>query len=172
MKKRMRNTKNQSLVWLVMALLISFLSIGWSGCLKPSNPALEGMEQVTVRRVVDGDTFITEDNRRVRLIGIDAPESVKPDTPPEPFGVEASTYLEDLIEGEVVYMERDISETDPYNRLLRYIYLEDGTFVNELLLEEGYATHVVFKPDVAYREVFKQAEDRAKWEKRGLWASP
>lgn len=170
MKKRNARLKNRIWTFLLLALFMSILSTGWSGCVKSSDPSLDGMEMVLVKRVVDGDTFITDDNRRVRLIGIDAPESVKPDTPPEPFGVEASAYLEELIEGEIIYMEKDISETDPYNRLLRYIYLEDGTFVNELMVEEGYATHVVFQPDVAYRELLWQAQERAKMEERGVWS--
>jgi micrococcal nuclease len=159
--------------WMIALLLVGLLlSTGMSGCDRrvDADPSLEGMEQVTVKRVVDGDTFITNDGQRVRLIGIDAPESVKPDTPAEPFGPEASAYVKELMEGKVVFMDQDVSETDRFNRLLRYVYLPDGTFINELILEEGYAEHVVFPPDVEHRFQLKQAEDRARKARIGLWS--
>lgn len=158
----------QSLKRLVFHLIL-VLAISFSGCTLERDPNLEGMEQVYVKRVVDGDTFITGEGDRVRLIGIDAPESAIPDTQPEAYGPEASAFLEELIEGETVYMEKDVSETDRYDRLLRYVYLSDGTFVNEYIVEEGYAVHVVYPPDVAYEKQLEEAQGRAMALDVGMW---
>ncbi|MEP7162818.1 MAG: thermonuclease family protein [Candidatus Moraniibacteriota bacterium] len=122
-----------------------------------------------VKRVVDGDTFELESGEKVRLIGVDTPESVKPNTPVQCFGKEASNYLEDLLEGKEVRLEKDVSETDRYGRLLRYAYLDDE-LVNEKLVREGYASAASFPPDVSKQDLFRQAEGDARTHERGLWA--
>lgn len=125
---------------------------------------------VVVERVVDGDTFVTEDGDKVRMILIDTPESVHPDQSKNtPFGKIASDYTRNLLEGKVVYLERDVSDTDRYGRLLRYVYLEDGTFVNEHLVKEGYAQIATFPPDVTYEAEILAAERYAREHEKGLW---
>lgn len=124
---------------------------------------------VRVVRVIDGDTFEIEGGERVRLIGVDTPESVKPDAPVECFGKEASEYLKSLIEEKEVRLERDRTDRDRYARLLRYVYLGD-VFVNERIVREGYAESVAYKPDTAKQSVFDRAEAVAKTEQRGRWA--
>jgi micrococcal nuclease len=131
-----------------------------------------------VERVVDGDTaivIIDGVDFRVRYIGIDTPESVAPNSPVEPFALEASAANERLVEGHQVVLEKDVSETDRFGRLLRYIWLQDGdrwTMVNELLVEMGYAQVATFPPDVKYVERFLAAQRRAREAGRGLWGVP
>ena len=89
--------------------------------------------EASVIRVIDGDTIeVAIDDRTftVRYIGVDTPETVHPEKPVEWMGPEASAVNKELVEGKTVYLEKDVSETDKYDRLLRYIFLADGTFVN------------------------------------------
>ncbi len=122
-----------------------------------------------VVRVIDGDTFEIDGGERVRLIGIDTPESVKPDAPAECFGKEASEYLKSLVEGKEVRLERDRTDRDRYARLLRYAYLGD-IFINEQLVREGYAESVAYKLDTTKQIILDRAEEIAKSERRGRFA--
>ena len=124
-------------------------------------------------RVVDGDTIdVLIDGRqlRVRYIGIDTPETVDPRRPVECFGREASARNRELVEGKTVGLERDVSETDRFGRLLRYPWVE-GEMVNARLVEEGYATASTFPPDVRYAELFVSLQDEARQARRGLWSA-
>jgi len=112
-----------------------------------------------------------EDGRKVRYIGINAPETVDPRRKVECFGREASDFNVGLVEGKRVRLEKDVSETDRYGRLLRFVYLEDGGFVNEILVREGYAYASAYGPDIARKELFAEAEKDARKNRRGLWAS-
>jgi len=123
----------------------------------------------SVERVVDGDTFIIAGGERVRMIGVDTPETVKPGTAPEPYGKEASQYTKKMLAGKKVRLEFDVAERDKYGRLLAYVYLEDGTFVNEKLVAEGYARVLTIPPNVKYAERLLAAERQAREEGRGLW---
>lgn len=127
-----------------------------------------------VDRVVDGDTIDVEidgEVHRLRYIGIDAPESVDPDSPVEYFGPEAAEYNRNLVMDQDVCLERDVSETDRFGRLLRYVYV-GGTFVNEKLVRDGYARVATFPPDVKYVDLFRAAEREAREAGRGLWGQP
>lgn len=129
----------------------------------------------SVVRVVDGDTVVVDigDSREtVRLIGIDTPETVKPDSPVECFGPEASAFTKHLLpEGTAVRVERDVEARDDYGRLLVYLYrADDGTFVNLYLVEQGYATLLTFPPNVAHVEEFVDAAQAAQQANLGLWA--
>jgi endonuclease YncB( thermonuclease family) len=125
-------------------------------------------EFATVVRVVDGDTLVIDGGRRLRLIGIDAPESVHPNRPVACFGKESSDFAKQLLEGKTVRLVKDVSETDRFGRLLRYVWI-DGLFVNEHLVKEGYATAVTYPPDVKYQEEFRAAEKEARENNKGLW---
>lgn len=129
----------------------------------------EQYRQVT--RIVDGDTFVIAGGQKVRYIGIDTPETVDPHRPVMCFGEKASEENKKLILGKQVRLVKDVSETDKYGRLLRYVYLPDGTFVNKLLVEQGYAKAVSYPPDIAYQDVFRKAEEDARAQSRGLWGS-
>ena len=141
----------------------------------PSGPT----EEAQVVRVVDGDTIIVEVGgleERVRYIGMDAPESVRPSFPIEEWGREASAANADLVEGESVVLERDVSDTDRFGRLLRYVWLHEDTgewlLVNLELVRLGYANAGSFPPDVKYNDEMHTAEREARDADRGLWGSP
>jgi len=123
-------------------------------------------EQVLVSRVVDGDTIRISTGQSVRLIGIDAPEV----TQVECFGREATQYLSNIILNQPVRLEKDVSETDRYGRLLRYIWLGDQ-LINESLVRDGYAHSSPYPPDVKYQSRFDLAENQARTMEAGLWSS-
>jgi len=134
-------------------------------------------ERAQVVEVVDGDTFSVgagEDQEvKVRMIGIDTPETKDPRRPVGCFGKEASNKARQLLEGKTVILQKDISEKDKYARLLRYVYLPlpDGNllFVNDYLIREGYGSALTYPPDVKFSEQFRQAEREARQAKKGLW---
>jgi micrococcal nuclease len=123
----------------------------------------------TVTRTIDGDTIKLDTGQSVRYIGIDTPETVDPRKPVQCYGKEASERNKQLVEGKTVILEKDISETDRYGRLLRYVWIDD-TLVNEQLVREGYAHSSTYPPDIKYQDRFNMAEKLARTEKLGLWA--
>lgn len=130
-----------------------------------------------VERVVDGDTFIAlvgGTETRVRLIGIDTPETVDPRKPVQCFGPEASAEAHKLLDGKDVRFTYDAvaGEKDKYGRILAYAFLPDGTFYNEFMVREGYARQYDYdKQKYEYLNEFEAAEAQAKSERLGLWAS-
>lgn len=132
-------------------------------------PAPDGY--VLVTEAVDGDTIRLADGSTVRYIGVDTPETVHPSKPVQCFGKEAGAFNRTLVEGKPVRLVRDVSETDRYGRLLRYVYLEDGTFVNLALVEQGYAYALTYPPDIAHAAEFRDAQAAARESGRGLWGS-
>jgi micrococcal nuclease len=131
--------------------------------------------QASVVRVVDGDTVavsIGDREETVRLIGIDTPETVDPRSPVECFGREASERTKALLpEGAGVRLVADVEARDRYDRLLAYVYRDDGTFVNLALVEDGYASVATYPPNVAHTSDFTAAAARARDEGRGLWGA-
>ncbi|MBT2710658.1 thermonuclease family protein [Bacillus sp. ISL-47] len=137
-----------------------------------------GLELVTIGRVVDGDTVETSDGRKVRLIGINTPESTTKD---EEYGKEASQYTSSKLTGKKVWMQKDVSDTDRYGRLLRIIWLEipsddmDETemrtkMFNAHLVLNGFAEPSTYNPDVKYSEFFRKFGREAREASKGLWA--
>lgn len=122
-----------------------------------------------VKRVVDGDTIELEDGNKVRYVGVNTPETHDPRKPVQCYGKEASAFNESLVVGKRVRLVKDVSETDRYGRLLRFVYLEDGTFVNQVLLEKGYAEVMTYAPDVSKSKDFLLIQAQARAQKRGLW---
>ncbi len=114
-----------------------------------------------VERVVDGDTFIIDMNgirERVRLIGLDAPESVHPDESKNTDeGRLASEFAKEMLEGKMVTLEFDVQERDKYGRILAYVYLEDEMF-NKILIREGHAQAVTYPPNVKYQDEFRKIQ--------------
>ncbi len=145
-----------------------------------------GYEEAEVVRVVDGDTIVVivsgrsegpgagkaaiDREARVRLIGIDTPESVKPGTPVECFGREASAAAKALLEGRDVRLVKDVEETDTYDRLLRYVYIGDE-MANARLVANGYATAYTYPPNIRWSELFVQLQREAREGDRGLWSA-
>ncbi len=127
-----------------------------------------------VQRVTDGDTFVaTVDGRkeRVRVIGVDTPETVAPNRPVEPYGRQASSFAERYLTGATVRLAGDAEPRDRYGRLLAYVWLADGTFWNALLVAEGYAQQLTIPPNVTYAGLFRRLVAEARRGDRGLWAT-
>lgn len=143
---------------------------------EPTGPT----QRAQVTRVIDGDTVEVAIGGRifdVRYIGIDTPETVRPGTPVQWMGPEASAANRALVEGRMVVLERDISETDRYGRLLRYVWLRnaDGGWrmVNQALVRKGFAAVSTYPPDVKYTEaLFLPAQRAARNAGLGLWGDP
>ena len=126
----------------------------------------------TVDRVVDGDTLVAS-GRRVRLIGIDTPETVKPDSPVECYGPEASAATKALLpKGTKVRLVRDVEAKDRYDRDLAYVYrASDGLFVAAYLVREGFAKPLSIKPNTAHRAELAALSAGATAAGRGLWSA-
>ena len=135
-------------------------------------------EPARVVRVVDGDTIVVDRGRgqeKLRYIGVDTPETVKPGSPVEWMGPQASAANRALVDGREVILERDVSEYDRYGRLLRYVWIHDGgtwTLVNLALVAAGYAQVVTYPPDVKYVDRYLEAQAEARTAGRGLWGAP
>ena len=127
------------------------------------------IDQFLVTRVIDGDTIEIEGGQKIRYIGIDTPETVHPDKPVQCYGRESSDKNKNLVEGKQIRMEKDVSETDRYGRLLRYVFIGD-VFVNDYLVKEGFAKSSTFPPDVKYQQQFLDSEKQARDNNLGLWA--
>ena len=129
-----------------------------------------------VEHVVDGDTIdvtIDGDEERVRLIGIDTPETKRPDTPVECFGPEATAFTQNLLApGTPVRLERDVVGRDDYGRLLAYVYrASDGILVNYEIIRQGYARPLTIPPNNSYANLFVDAAGEAQRAAAGLWSS-
>lgn len=124
-----------------------------------------------VTKVIDGDTIELADGRKVRYLGIDTPETVHPSKPVQCFGKEASDYNKNLVSGQYVRLVRDVEDKDKYGRLLRYVYMEDGTFVNLALVAWGYAYAYTYPPNVARAKEFVAAQAQARESGTGLWSA-
>ena len=129
-----------------------------------------GSAAQVVERVVDGDTIIVRDVGRVRLIGVDTPETVHPGRPVEFFGKEASTFTRRLVDGKRVRLEYDQQRTDRYGRTLAYVHLPDGTFVNAEIIRRGYG-HAYTRFPFKHLDQFRGLERDARRAGRGLWGS-
>ena len=122
-----------------------------------------------VLRVVDGDTIVVDILGKIRLIGMDTPETVDPRRPVQYYGKEASDATTRMALGRLVRVERDVEERDQYGRLLAYIWLPDGKMLNAELVRQGYARVYTFPPNVKYEATFVRLERDARNHDRGLW---
>jgi Micrococcal nuclease (thermonuclease) homologs len=143
------------------------------------------LELVTVAKHVDGDTmhvrFKSGKISTIRFIGVDTPETKHPSKGVEYFGKEASAFTKkNLPLGKLIYLEKDVSETDRYGRLLRYVWLTKPknskseyeirkNMFNAILLTNGYAKQVTFPPDVQNSNLFKKFAKEARTNRKGLW---
>lgn len=124
-----------------------------------------------VKRVVDGDTFETKEGDKVRLIGVNTPETVKPNSPVEKYGKEASDFTKGKLTKKKVYMFADAGDKDKYGRLLRYVWVDgEPVMFNEVLVRDGYANTMTVPPNVMFQKRFLQLEREARAAKKGLWA--
>ncbi|MFC1942878.1 thermonuclease family protein [Chloroflexota bacterium] len=148
--------RKNSKIWLTAIILF----------LTPLYACSSAPETATVTRVIDGDTIIISTGQRVRYIGIDTPE-LRPYL--EAFGTEAWQANRNLVENKEVRLETDVSETDKYDRLLRYVYVDD-IFINAELVRLGLAESIAYPPDTRYQYQLEQLENEAKQAGRGMWA--
>lgn len=128
----------------------------------------------TVVKVVDGDTFWALDEKgkrhKVRLIGIDAPETRRTGRKETGYyGWEAKEYLQQIIGGKRVRLVADVASHDRYGRVLSYVFLPNGTHVNEILIRNGYARVLTVPPNVKYAHKFLKLQQQARKKQRGLW---
>lgn len=160
------------------AVLTCALALGTPSCTSGPAPREDG--RATVTEVIDGDTIDVEiggRTERVRLIGIDTPETKKPDSPVECYGPEASAFTASLLPiGTEVLIERDIVGRDDYGRLLGYVHLVDAdggatTFVNLEIVEQGYAVPLTIEPNSTFTQDFAAAARRAERSDLGVWAA-
>lgn len=149
--------------------------------IKPTPLVLSATESASifkVKRVIDGDTIEIDNGQKIRYIGIDTPETVSPGKEIDCFAREASDKNKELVLGREVRLEKDVSDTDRYGRLLRYVYtkgpdLPEGIewiLVNDLLVREGYAQASTYPPDVKYQNLFLESQRYAKENGLGLWS--
>ena len=155
MRRSRRNKLDKGSILLVLIILLFF------------TPAL-AEDLLRVKRVIDGDTLLLTNGERVRLIGVNTPETKHPQKPVERFGKEAYLFTQRMAEGKEVRLEYDWQKRDKYDRLLAYVYLRDETFLNAEIIKQGYGfafTKYPFK----YLEEFRKYEREARENKRGLW---
>ena len=160
--KAMKNVKRYFSKIVATAILIAVF-------LSPHLSFSKTADYVNVQRVVDGDTVVLEKIGEVRLIGVDTPETKDPRKPVQYFGKEASDFLSQTLSGKKVRLEYDQTRKDLYNRTLAYLFLEDGTFINALIVEKGYGFAYTKSP-FKHMEKFRALEREARQQKRGLWA--
>jgi micrococcal nuclease len=126
-------------------------------------------EWFNVRWVNDGDTIVLADGRNVRYIGINAPEIDHGIQKAEPYGYKAKNYNKKMVLSTMIRLEIDKERYDQYGRLLAYIFLKDGKFVNKAMIEQGYAYLLPRRPNVRYNKVLLQSQRNAMSAKQGIW---
>ena len=160
---------------LCIAVLATACRAGGSAAPPTTSPPGSLNANATLVRVIDGDTIdVTVDgvDERVRLIGIDTPETKKPNTPIQCFGPEASEFTHSLLPDDTtLHLERDVEARDPYGRLLAYVYrVDDGLFVNMEIIARGYARPLTIPPNINHADEFFAAARAAREADAGLWS--
>lgn len=193
------NNKFKKIIYFILALIISvILALFLKNVLNKKSvehsntqPTLQDnvitlntkieLVEAYVTKVVDGDTIwvkIENEEKKVRLIGINCPEYTKEI---ELYGKEATEYTTQKLLNKIVYLQKDVSETDSYNRLLRYVWTEKIEEINEeniskylfnyALCYEGLAKSKYYNPDTLFQEYLNNAQNSAKENKRGMWSN-
>ena len=160
----------------VTAALVAVALVAACGAGGPGTPGDAVQANATVARVVDGDTLVVDVGgveERLRLIGINTPESVDRNRPVMCFGKEASAHLAELVQpGTAIRIERDVEARDRYDRLLGYVYrASDGEFVNLRMVTDGFANQYTFPPNVEHVDTFRAAARAAQDGGVGLWSA-
>lgn len=179
-----RRKKSKRLTYIQVAALVIAAAVYAGVRLLPSSGGAarpDGL--VYVERAVDGDTLKLAGGERVRLIGVDTPEvhyssklerdakrSGKDIATIQALGRKSSAFTKKLCEGKRVRLEYDVQRQDRYGRTLAYVYLEDGTFVNARIIEDGYGSVMTIPPNVRHTDLFLRLERDARAGRKGLWA--
>jgi micrococcal nuclease len=175
--------KVKRLLWILLAILLSAVLVIYRGNFiaaknvhaRVSAADFSSTTAYRVLSVVDGDTIDVDvygEKVRIRLLGINTPETVDPRKPVECFGKEASARAKTLLSETSVEIETDKTQGlfDKYGRVLAYIYLSDGTSFNKEMISEGYAHEYTYRYPYRYQNEFKEAERGAREARAGLWA--
>jgi len=150
---------------LLLITLLLASHVGWAGTFSQ----IGSSRWVTVSKVYDGDTFITKKGEKVRLLGINTPETAHGGTPGQPLAHKAKRELKTSVQGETVRLEFDDEKHDNYGRLLAHVYLRDGRWINAHMIESGLAHAYTFAPNFRYSAELLAKERLARNEKRGIW---
>ena len=171
MKPDKRLFRSARTLAVALAALALFAARGFhvSPLAVPAAPAASERE-ARVRWVADGDTVRLSTGEWVRYIGIDTPELHHPRKPVQFYGREAREFNQRMVQGKTIRLEFDVERYDKYHRLLAYVYLPDGTFVNAELVRQGYAHLMTIPPNVKHAELFRKLQTEAREANRGLWA--
>ena len=175
MGSRRRSVRRGSRRALLLALSLALLLAARLLRHHPPSPgdAIRQSEPHAVSRVIDGDTLLLAGGQRVRLIGVDTPETKHPDEPVDPLGVEAAEFVRSLIGTAPVRLEFDRERLDRYERLLAYVWLPDGRLLNDELIRAGYSaaeTGFQYRQDMKRR--FLESETQARAQGQGMWRAP
>jgi micrococcal nuclease len=161
---------------MIKRLFVIILVFSLLGCGSEKNPVspVEIQNHYRVKKVIDGDTIVLDNDEVVRYIGIDTPEirhKVKNKWvyAPRPYAEEAKGFNRQLVEGKVVNLEFDVEKRDRYGRLLAYVYVGD-IFVNAKMLQDGFALLFTHPPNIKYVELFIRLAKEARENKKGLWS--
>ena len=127
------------------------------------------METHHVTRVVDGDTLLLDNNRFVRYIGINAPEVQHGNEHAEPFGIEAKNHNARFVGNREVYLIYDQEKADRYGRGLAYVYTAENKFINQMMLERGWAYCLFKPPNLRFHDLFLNTQRRAMQRQQGMW---
>ncbi len=159
-------------LFLGIAFIFSLLLLsGQSEEIESVPDFLLDLEQVRINFIYDGDTVRTDTGEKIRLLGVDAPEMNWGEGEPDFYAWEAFEYTKEILLGQLVYLEYDEVKEDKYGRTLAYLFLADGTFFNEKLLEEGYARLLLIPPNLKYSDVLREAEESARAAGWGIWGT-
>lgn len=179
-RRRLGRLSRRVALTLLGAALLAVLAladrVGVFGKAPPADAAKYHLKSFAVVRVIDGDTLDIDcpdglnPHTRIRLWGVDTPETLKPESPVEHFGPEASRFTHDLAAGKTVTLELEPRETrDKYDRLLAYVFLEDGRMLNRLLVQEGYG-YADPRFEHRHKDEFARLQRHAMRQRLGLWA--
>ena len=164
-----RSYRSTWIALLALALIVGFRLLRDHSEPRAPEAIQEGVYRV--RRVVDGDTLLLENNARVRLIGVDTPETVKPDHPVEAWGPEATAFARDFLRDGSVALRFDRERVDRYGRFLAFAYVGER-MLNEELLRAGLArANLQYRYADTIKRQFRRAEDEAKAARRGIWSN-
>ncbi|MBI5975226.1 thermonuclease NucI [Staphylococcus canis] len=166
----MKKVSSIVILGVVIAIVLIFQFINHDGPFKDTGNSKQDNTYL-VKRVVDGDTIVIDkdgEDEKVRLIGVDTPETVKPNTPVQPYGKAASNFTKKHLTNQRVRLEYDREEKDKYGRTLAYVWLGDDMF-NVMLAEEGLARAKFYPPNDKYRILIEQAQKKAQKQQLNIW---
>ena len=156
MKAMMKSRHIEAFLWILVLIL-------WS-----TNWSIAATEHM-VKWVNDGDTIVLNNGQRVRYIGINAPEIDHENQKAEPFGYEARSLNQNLVSSHKIRLEFDRERYDQYDRLLAYIFLLDGTFVNAQIVQNGFAYYLYRSANIKYQSILLKTQQKAMKSRKGIW---